>query len=100
GIAERQRALPVDEPDLRMLLRDLLELAQEPARLLAVERRGGPRDADLRAQLRAALLLRRLLEQRERLPRLVIAQVRVSEIHAMPRVLLRERRRPMREIRL
>ena len=100
-IAERERALAVDQPDLRMLRRDRGELLEQRPRLAAVDRRGRPRDAHLRAQVATRPLLgERLAKQLacgRRLPR---AQVRVGEVDAVARVLLRERARAMREVRL
>ena len=103
-IAQRERALAIDEEDLRMLLGERLELAQALARLLAIRGRRGPCGAELRAQERAASLggrvLDGLVEQLERLLRLVRAQIGIAEIDLMARVLALERLGPVREVRL
>src|SRR5690606_38387797 len=50
-IAEHERTLALDEPDLGILRRDRLELAELRPRLLAVGRRGRPRDPHARPQI-------------------------------------------------
>ena len=102
-VAERERALTVDEPHLGILDGDGLEVTQQRRAPCLQSIAAVAHAMPIRARRSPALPLgasQPALNMRERLLRLAQSQVRVGELVAVTRVLSRQLLGPIREVRL